>query len=270
MPEPSLHRAEPTLTEHLANRVLDASLAALVWLLAEARVPVLVAAPVPLADARRAIAAALEPLAAPSLRRVRIDAEGHGLDGLTAADTASTLLVGADITPAPAPALQVPLKALARGADLVASVEGATLEEVLARLRRLDLRLTDDELTFVGVVLVVRPVEVGGRPVQRVTAAHYVRPLARDPGGHVQRSGPAVLATWDSATDKSEDFSWGITAELAGRAGLRPGDLDGEVADRADYLAGLAAAGLRTPAEMRSALEGFRVAHRGPGTHGGI
>ena len=32
-----------------------------------------------------------------------------------------------------------------------------------------------------------------------VVAAHYVRPIARDVHGHVQRLGPAVLSTWDPA-----------------------------------------------------------------------
>lgn len=258
---------QASLARFLADRVLDAHVAALAWLLAESRVPVLVAAPAPLADARRALAAALEPLAAPALRRVRIDAEGHGLEGLTAADTAGTLLVGADIMAAPAPALQVPFKALARGADLVAGIEGSTLEEVLNRLRRLDLRLTEDELTFMGLVGILRPATVAGTPVTRLTALHYVRPLARDPNGHVQRAAPAVLTTWDQVTDSHEDFSWGITAELAGRAGIRPGDLDRELQHRAEYLEGVVAAGVRTPDEVRAAIDGFRLAHKAPGAH---
>ncbi len=251
----------------LALRVLDGPLAALVWLLAEAHVPILVASAADQRHEREEVREALTDLAAPGLRRVRIDAGGRGLDGLTAADTAATLLVGPDLAVAPSPALQVPFKALSRGADLIASIEADTLEGVCARLRRPDIRLSDDELTFIGLVLVVRRVAVAGMPVTRVAAAHYVRPLARDPGGHVQRLGPAVLATWDEATDAFEDFSWGIAGELAGRAGIRPGDLDHEVAHRAAYLAGLVVGGVRSMAEVRTALDGFRLAHHAAGTH---
>ncbi len=282
---PQADPGDPSVTGLLALRVLDGPLAALAWLLAEARVPVIVVSAAADHDQRVAVREALTDLAAPGLRRVRIDAQGRGLEGLTAADTAATLLVGPDLAAAPAPALQVPFKALSRGAGLVASMEASTLEDVYARLRRLDIRLSDDELTFIGLVLVVRRVAVAGppgspgppgppgSPVTRVVAAHYVRPLARDPGGHVQRMGPAVLATWDEATDTFEDYSWGIAAELAGRIGIRPGDLDHEVERRAAYLAGLVAGGVRSVPEVRTALDGFRLgqpsarASGAPGTH---
>jgi hypothetical protein len=80
-------------------------------------------------------------------------------------------------------------------------------------------------------VLVVRRVAPGR---DRVVAAHYARPLARDPGGHVQRQGPAVLASWDPATDTFELFAWGVASELAGRIGFRRGALDAEIERRAE------------------------------------
>ena len=61
-------------------------------------------------------------------------------------------------------------------------------------LRRPPVGADDDELSRLGVVLILRRVGDGRR---RVVAAHYVRPTARDEHGHVQRLGPAVLATWD-------------------------------------------------------------------------
>ena len=60
-------------------------------------------------------------------------------------------------------------------------------------------------------------------------AAHYVRPTARDEHGHTQRLGPAVLATWDAATDRFEHFGWGITPELARRVDRKAGDFELEV-----------------------------------------
>ena len=41
------------------------------------------------------------------------------------------------------------------------------------------------------------------------SAAHYVRPVARDVHGHVQRLGPAVLATWDPADGRVRAFRLG-------------------------------------------------------------
>ena len=114
---------------------------------------------------------------------------------------------------------------------------------------------------LLGLVLIIRAVEspTDGR-VDRVAAAHYVRPVARDPAGHLQRLGPAVLATWDPTTDTFEHFAWGISAELASRTGLRPGDVDGQLERRSSFLTGLAEAGIAGANQLRTALNGFRLA----------
>lgn len=94
-----------------------------------------------------------------------------------------------------------------------------------------------DELRDLGVVLVVG--EVRGRP--RVVAAHYVRRLERDAGGHTQRRPPAVLAAWDERDGRLEHFWWAITAELADHAGMGVADLEGRQTDRAGFLRALVA-----------------------------
>ena len=94
---------------------------------------------------------------------------------------------------------------------------------------------------------------------RRVVAAHYIRPTARDGHGHVQRLGPAVLATWDASTDTFEHFGWGITPELAVRLGVHAGDLEHDIDRRRAYLAGLAAADLTDVDEVRRAIDGFRA-----------
>ena len=264
-PRPANAAAEaPSVIRILREGVLDAELAGLAWLLIEARVPVIVAGAAESLAARLRLRDALTDLLPAAGRRVVIDAAGDGLQGLTAADAASTTLVGLDVTAEPASAVQVAFKALPRGADIAASIEADSLEDVHARLRRLDIRLSDDELTFLGLVLVLRSVAPGR---DRVVAAHYARPLARDPNGHVQRMGPAVLATWEPATDGFEHFAWGIAAELAGRTGIWPGDLDAEIEHRRGYLSGLLAGGVDEPAAVRSAIEGFRLAHNRSGSH---
>ena len=106
--------------------------------------------------------------------------------------------------------------------------------------RRPPVRADDDELSRLGVVLILRRLADDRR---RVVAAHYVRPTARDEHGHVQRLGPAVLATWDPASDRFEHFGWGVTPELALRVGRKAGDFEVEIDRRRDYLAGLARPG---------------------------
>ena len=91
-----------------------------------------------------------------------------------------------------------------------------------------------------------------------MTAAHYIRPVARDEHGHVQRLGPAVLATWDESRDAFEHFGWGITPELALRVGRRAGDFELEVERRAAALDALVRAGVVDRDAVRAALETIR------------
>jgi hypothetical protein len=84
-----------------------------------------------------------------------------------------------------------------------------------------------DELRDIGLVVIVRKLAQG----DRVVAAHYVRPLERDAGGHVQRRGPAVLATFDEASGWSH-FWWALTGELAERAAMERHALEDAVERR--------------------------------------
>ena len=110
-----------------------------------------------------------------------------------------------------------------------------SLEEVL-RLSGAPFGTIPDELRDLGIVLIVG--ETGGWA--RVLAAHYVRRLERDAGGHLQRRPPAVLAAWDGRDNRLEHFWWAITAELADHAGLDADELERRQADRAEFLHALA------------------------------
>lgn len=300
----------------IADGTLDAELAALLWLLLEARLPVVVAAGPPLAGKTTVLTALLDFLP-PGTRRVYLRgawedytwlAEASALGWrsgdapspeaarpwaagpLTASDGATTdagalagaaadggkedvrrretYLLAAELS-AHLPvytwgmAARTAVRAIALGYGLGTTMHAESLEDVFDSLRGPDVRLTDDELSRLGLVLVLRALR-GPTGVQRrrVVAAHYVRPLMRDAGGHVQRLAPAVLATWDGRTDSFEHFAWGVVPELAGRVGLRPGDFELEQRRRADYVAGLVAAGLLSNAEARSAIAGYRAADR--------
>lgn len=115
------------------------------------------------------------------------------------------------------------IRAASIGYGLAATMPADSLEAVMTALRRPPVSLDDDELSRLGIVLVLGRPDLGRL---RVVAAHYVRPVARDAHGHVQRLGPAVLATWDASTDRFEHFAWAILPELAVRLGARAGDLE--------------------------------------------
>jgi hypothetical protein len=157
---------------------------------------------------------------------------------------------------------RIAIRAASIGYGLAATIHADSLDEVFEALRQPPVMLADDELSRLGVVLVLRAV-AGGR--RRVVAAHYVRPVVRDVHGHVQHLGPAVLATWDPGHDRFEHFAWGIIPELAARISRRAGDYELEVERRRDYLAGLATAGVTGIDDVRRAIEGYRLA-AGTGT----
>jgi hypothetical protein len=150
---------------------------------------------------------------------------------------------------------RIAIRAASIGYDLAATIHADELEEVFDTLRRPPVGADDDELSRLGVVLILRRVGDGER---RVVAAHYIRPTARDEHGHVQRLGPAVLATWDPNHDRFEHFGWGVMPELALRVGRKSGDFELEVDRRGDYLAGLAEAGILDVDAVRAAIDGYR------------
>jgi hypothetical protein len=151
---------------------------------------------------------------------------------------------------------RIAIRAATIGYGLAATIHADSLDEVFEDLGRPPVALQDDELSRLGLVLILRRV---GDGLRRVVAAHYVRPVSRDEHGHVQRLGPAVLATWDPDTDRFEHFAWGITPELARVVDRRAGDLELEVDRRRDYLAGLAEAGIVEVDAVRTAIDGFRA-----------
>jgi hypothetical protein len=257
--------------------MLEGELAATAWLLLDGRVPLVVASD----DDRPGAAALLRSLVdllPNDVARVELAGDeetfdwlpqatelgwpgvGHAPVGGTPIRPAGTVLVADLSDRAPTStwgeAARVAVRAASIGYGLAVTMSADSLDAVLESLRAMPVRLTDDELTRLGVVLVVRRAD--GR--SRVVAAHYLRPVARDAHGHVQRLGPGVLATWDPAAELFEDFGWGFGPELAARIGMRPGDFEQEVAARRALLDGLVAAGTVDPAAIHAAVDRHRAA----------
>jgi hypothetical protein len=246
-PKPASPTADPSLVGLVARGVLDAELAALVWVLVEARVPLIVAAP-------------------PD----RIGAGGQLLAGIVGSihpDESVANLIG--------PLTAAGATSLVRGRRAGGVVEAGSLAEVRARLGAGPMPLSEDQLTFLGCVLVIGEAGdgQGRRGRLRVTAAHYVRPLARDAHGHSQRLDPAVLAAWDPRLERYEHFAWGVLPEIAARLGRKAGDLEADLHHRRDDLAGLAKAGVTELEEVRRLIAGYRVrwgdGHHAQGDAGG-
>lgn len=275
-----------SIVELIRAGTLDAELAATLWVLIEGRVPLVVAARAQGAG-KTTLLDALMAFLPPGVRTMELAGAMETFDWLPQAPELGwrrphtpeaiaarvtgrrPLSIGPDNTLLLIPELsdhlpsytwgaeaRIAIRAVAIGYGLAATIHADSLEEVFDELRRPPVSLGDDELSRLGLVLVVRPV---GDGLRRVVAAHYVRPVARDEHGHVQRLGPAVLATWDPNRDRFEHFGWGIIPELARRIERRPGDFEIEVDRRRDYLAGLAEAGITDVDAVRAAIEGFRA-----------
>ena len=291
-PSPDRSPVQPrSIVQLIADGDLDAELGALLWLLVEGRLPLVVAGPsltgrttllaallnfLPSGTRRRRLAGpggefAWLPEAAalgwrptgspgaPSLTDPASPAISAGEDDVRPATTylLAGELGGRGRTGARGEPARIAVRATSVGYGLGATVAAGSLEEVLARLRRPDLGLSDDEASHLGVVLVARLAEGADGGLRRIAAAHYLRPLARDQGGHLRRRAPAVLATWDERRDAFEHFAWGIVPELAERVGCRAGDFESEQARRAEYLTVLAGAAIVDAEAVRSALAGY-------------
>ncbi len=247
------------LVDLLRAGALDAELAALLWLLLDARTPVVVVGAEPgacdrvvdglrglLPEAARLVEVApdddfgwLREAADLGWRRDRPVVEPSAGGGVTADD--GVLLVrglGAPDGIGGARA-RIVVRALALGYGLLATMAGDGLEDALNTLHAPAIGTDPDERSRLGVVLAVS----GDAGTSRVTAAHYVRPIALDTHGHVQRPAPAILATQNPGAGRWDHFAWGVLPDIAGRLEIAAIELEREQARRAAALSDAAAGG---------------------------
>jgi hypothetical protein len=271
-----------SIVELIADGVLDAELAALAWLLIEARLPVVIGAMARGVGKTTLLEALLDFLPA-SVRR--IDLAGAGEDfawlpeaaalgwppaGPTVASSPpiapmSAYLVAAELSEhlpiyTWSAAARTLVRAASIGYGIGATIHADRLEDIHDDLRARPVGLTDDELSYLGLIVIARAWrKPDGEVRRRVVAAHYARPVGRDEHGHLQRLPPAVIAARDEASDTLEHFAWGVMPELAIRLDRKAGDLERDQADRAALLRGLLAAGTTDADEVRGAIRSFRA-----------
>lgn len=286
-----------SILELIVDGTLDAELAALLWMLVERAVPVLVVAGPPMAGKTTLLTAVLDFVPPSTELRVvtglTVDREVFD-PGLLPRPTpasgpapASHPASPADPAPRedpapgrdPAPGVRYLLapelsdhlpvyvwgagarrliRAASVGVGLASTMHGDRLEDVFDQLSGAPVSLGYDELSHLGIVLVLGVVRDTTGWRRRLRAAHYVRPVALDAGGHVQRRPPAVLAVWDPADDTFSHFEWGIAEELAARVGLRSGDFEAERARRAAYIRATIDRRSLGVAAAREAFEAYR------------
>jgi hypothetical protein len=274
-----------SIVELIRAGTLDAELAATLWILIDGGVPVVVAAREGKIGKSTLLGALLEFLP-PGVQTRELAGAMETFDWLPQAPELGWRRRPLPFRPDPSPPIRpdntvllipelsdhlpsytwgaearIAIRAASIGYGIAATIHADSLEEVFEELRRPPVGLADDELSRLGLVLILRRV---GDGLRRVVAVHYVRPTVRDEHAHVQRLGPAVLATWDANHDRFEHFAWGVTPELAMRVERKPGDFEIELDRRRDYLAGLAEAGIVDVAEVRAAIDGYRTATPDP------
>jgi hypothetical protein len=244
--------SEAKLADLVRDGVLDAELAGLVWLLAEARTPFVVVGDD--AGARDRVLDAVAGVLPPDARlaTVRPDDDFDWLreavelgwrrersavrpvapDAISSVDG---VLVARDLGTPDGIAggrARIVVRALTLGYGLLATAGGAGLDDVVAALADPSVGTDEDERSRLGVVLVLDTVDSG----PRLAAAHYVRPVALDPHGHIQRPPPAVLATWNPGARRWDHFAWGVLAEIGARTGRTALEVEREQARRASAL----------------------------------
>ena len=243
----------------LQASVLDAELAALLWLVLEARTPAMVigaeAGPCDrvvdglrglLPETARLVEVApdddFEWLPEAEELGWRRDRPGQVVPVTRTLTAADGVLLARGLGAADGIAgarARIVVRALALGYGLLATMAGDGLEDVLNTLHAPGVGTDPDERSRLGVVLAVG--DVAG--TSRVTAAHYVRPVALDTHGHVQRPAPAILATWNQAAGRWDHFAWGVLPDIAGRLGITTIELERAQTRRAAALSEVGARG---------------------------
>ena len=227
---------------------ISATLAAQVTALADAGVPIVVTGGAS-ADRRDALAAAIaaaSPLpAGAESAEIKIAPEEAfvwladpagvgclvaGAGGAPRSPRSTRLIAHGLIERLSAATTKTVVRSLVRGFPLIATAPGHDLAELLDLLRGANLRVPEDDLHRLGLVIVLGG---DGAAQSHVESAHLLRAPALDGGA---RRPPALLATWNGS-GAWDDFSWAALPELAARVGVTQAAYSSQLAARERELA---------------------------------
>jgi len=223
MNEQTARNRSRAVTELIHDGAIDPQLAALFWLLFDARVPIVVLVkddPSPAVELRSSIEA-LSPGAA-------LTADGAMPGGVL------------------------------RGGSLEDALRMPGLQMAVRDAHGHEGHDSDipDDAREMGVVVVLGEPAADG--VAHVLRAHYVRPVERDIAGHQQRRPPALLSAVNDAGDL-DHFFWAINDELATRTEMNAADFEREHARRSLLLADLVAAHVFDAPSLRRHIDAARL-----------
>ena len=232
----------------VADGQISASLAAHLTIVADAGVPVVVtgSAPSERRDALASAIAAASPLpvgAETTEIKIAID-EGFvwladpagvgclapGAGGAPRSPRSTRLIALGLIERLSAATTKTLVRALVRGFPLLATAPGGDLAELLDLLRGANLRVPEDDLHRLGLVVVLGSDHEGHC---YVTSAHLLRAPALDGGA---RRPPALLAT-HAGRGAWDDFAWAALPELAARVGMTQATYSSQLGAREAELA---------------------------------
>jgi hypothetical protein len=227
---------------------LSATLAAQITLLADAGVPIVVtgSAAAERRDALAAAIAAASPLpAGAESAEIKIAPEEAfvwltdpagvgclvaGAGGAPRSPRSTRLIAHGLIERLSAATTKTVVRSLVRGFPLIATAPGHDLAELLDLLRGANLRVPEDDLHRLGLVIVLGS---DAAAQSHVESAHLLRSPALDGGA---RRPPALLTTWNGSGGW-DDFSWAALPELAARVGATQAAYSSQLAARERELA---------------------------------
>ncbi len=221
MNESSARTRSRAITQLIHDSALDPELAALLWLLFDANVPIVAMVsddPAPGRELRAAIEA--------------LNPSAHA--------TADGAMPGG----------------VMRGSSLEDALDAPGMRFVASDAHDHGSEIPDEARDLGAVVVLGEPAP--GSPAV-VLRAHYVRPVERDKAGHVQRRPPALLSAVND-DGVLDHFFWAINDELATRADMDPAAFEREHARRSVLLRDLVAAHVFDAPSLRRHIDSAGLA----------
>lgn len=265
-----------SVVEIVEAGTLDRRLAAVLWLLLEARRSLVLASDPPMSGKTTVLSALLAFLPADT-RLVFLRGLSETFEYTRQGDPRTSYLLVNELSDHLPVYLWGPkatrmFGTLRDGYGLGATMHADDVADVLAQLRE-ELGLSANELACLDVIGIMRILS-GQRPItghddvppelrygsvaRRIVATHVV--VRRG-----QRITTPLISEWDARSDEHRLALEPVLGELARRCGRSVTDFCAALAEREAFLAELATRGIRRPREVQEAIAGYRDARHSGG-----